>query len=222
MFRPYEKTFRVLVPQINVKGKHFLSSKDEKILLGGKVTILEKVDGANSGVIRTKEWFRLQKKGSLVDASEHEQFNFFKAWSAQNYEKLLLIPAHLRVYGELMRAQHTIFYNQLPDWFVVFAIYDDKTRKYLDWHLVKALANDWGLATVPLIAQDVHVSKMDLFDMIPNPTNYGEGPAEGLVIWNYRQQMRGKLVREEFVKHMEEHDHWKNEKVVFNKLSTNP
>lgn len=218
MFRQYEKTYRILVPQINVKGKHFLSSKETRLLLGGKVTVTEKIDGANSGVIRTKEWFRLQKKGSLVDASEHEQFNFFKAWSAENYEKLTLIPRNLRVYGELMRVQHTILYNQLPDWFLVFAIYDDKKQKYLDWHHVELLSNDWGLATVPLIAQDMYLSKMALFDMIPSPSNYGEGTAEGLVVWNYRQQMRGKLVRPEFMKRMEEHDHWTQQKMVFNEL----
>ena len=100
----------------------------------------------------------------------------------------------------------------------MFAIYDEKNKKYLNWHHVKKLCDDWGLATVPSIAQDIHLSKMDLFDMIPDLSSYVAGPAEGLVVWNYRQQMRGKLVREEFVKHMGDHDHWIHQKLTFNKL----
>ena len=55
MFRKYEKTYRILVPQIDVKGKHYLSKKEVKKLLGGNVTIMEKLDGANVGIIRHKD-----------------------------------------------------------------------------------------------------------------------------------------------------------------------
>jgi len=35
MYRKYEKTYRILVPQISTKGKHYLSDSDTKKLLGG-------------------------------------------------------------------------------------------------------------------------------------------------------------------------------------------
>jgi hypothetical protein len=218
MFRKYEKTYRILVPQINVKGKHFLSKDEMRALLGGEVTLLEKLDGANTGIIPTRDWFRLQKRGSLVDASEHHQFNFFKAWSEQNYEKLIDIPKHYRVYGELMRCVHTVNYNKLPDWFVVFGIFDTKLMQYLSWNNVIALCDGWGLSTVPTIANGVHVEKMDLFNLIPDVSGYGDEAAEGLVVWNYRRQMRGKLVREEFVKHMDNSGHWMTKELKFNSL----
>ena len=69
MFLKYPKIYRILVPQVNVKGKHFLSDKDTKRLLDGNVTLLEKLDGANVGIIKTKDGFKLQKRGSLVDTS---------------------------------------------------------------------------------------------------------------------------------------------------------
>ena len=218
MFRKYEKTFRILVPQVNVKGKHFLSQKELQGLLNGKVTITEKLDGANTGIIRTKDWFRLQKRGSLVDASEHEQFNFFKAWADTHCESLLKIPKNFRVYGELMRCVHTIHYQHLPDWFLVFAVYDDDKSRYLPWPQVEDLCNVLGLCTVPLVALDTYVEKLDIFDLIPNPSAYADGPAEGVVVWNYRKQLRGKLVREAFVKHMDESVHWTSQKMQHNRV----
>ncbi len=77
MFRKYEKTFRILVPTIEVPGKLVLSKNDAGALLSGNVIIEEKMDGANVGIIRHKNGFALQKRGSLVGPSEHEQFEFF-------------------------------------------------------------------------------------------------------------------------------------------------
>lgn len=209
MFRKYEKTYRILVPQFDVKGKHFLSKDETKRLLGGKVTITEKMDGANAGIILTKDgWFRMQKRGSLVDQSEHEQFNFFKAWTQTNYEKILKVPARYRLYGELMRAVHTIQYDRLPDWFLVFAIWDHKKNEYVKWSVLEELCAEWGFSTVPLIGDNVYVDRDELVDYIPKTSNYGFEKAEGIVVWSYRQQMRGKLVIPEFIKRMDESDHW--------------
>ena len=122
MFRKYEKTYRILVPQMNTKGKHYLPDKEVKKLLNREVIITEKLDGANTGIIRHKDTFRLQKRGSLVDQSEHAQFNFFKAWSYENYDKLMKIPEGTVLYGELMFCKHTVFYNKLPSFFIAFVI----------------------------------------------------------------------------------------------------
>lgn len=217
MFRKYEKTFRVLVPQINVKGKFFLSDKETKLLLAGKITITEKIDGANTAIIRHKDIFKLQKRGSLIDIGEHEQFNFFRDWAYKRYDKIMQIPKNLIVYGELMRCVHTIYYDKLPDWFCVFNIYSKNHKEYLPFDEVIDLTNKIGFSRVPFIARN-HFDKLDLFDLIPKISNYGSEVAEGIVITNERQQLRGKLVREEFVKDMEESDHWRNQPLRFNKL----
>ena len=44
-WRKYEKTYRINHNDFYSKGKHLLLPKDEKILLGGNVTITEKMDG---------------------------------------------------------------------------------------------------------------------------------------------------------------------------------
>jgi len=217
MFRKYEKTYRILVPQINIKGKHYLSKDEVKKLLGGKVVITEKMDGANVGIVRHKDTFKLQKRGSLVGPSEHAQFNYFKAWSNQNYDKLMNIPRNTVLYGELMYAKHTVIYDKLPDYFLAFALFDRRNGSYYHWDDVVEICNDVGLYTVPHIHSG-YVDRMELFDMIPDPSNYSSHTAEGLVVWNHKHSMRGKLVRAEFQKFMNDHGHWRTKPVTVNKL----
>jgi hypothetical protein len=217
VFRKYEKTFRILHPKINVKGKHFLSSKEVKALLGGNVVILEKLDAANSGIIRNKNDFRLQKRGSLVGASEHAQFNHLKAWSYENYDKLMTIPKNTILYGEWMSCVHTIFYDALPDWFIPFAWYNKQSKEYYHYDKMVELCNKIGLTPAPEIARG-HFTKDELFDLIPEKSAFGNEKSEGLVVWNYKRQMRGKLVREEFVKNMNDDVHWSKKSLRKNKL----
>jgi ATP-dependent RNA circularization protein (DNA/RNA ligase family) len=218
MFRKFEKTLRIRVPQINVGSKKFLSRAETKKLLNGKLTITEKVDGANTAIIRTKNWFKLQKRGSLVGTSEHEQYNFFKAWADKNYEKILKIDTNYIVYGELLRIVHTIYYDKLPDWFLVFAIWNKKNSRYLSWDLVSSLCDDWGLSTVPRLAEDVYLDRDELFDFIPEISKVGSLPSEGIIVWNFKKQMRGKVVREEFIKKLEIGAHWTKKQSKYNSL----
>jgi len=218
MYRHYEKTFRIIVPQITTLGKHYLSDADTKKLLGGQVILTEKLDGANTGLIRHKDYFKLQKRGSLVDASEHAQFNFFKAWSQVNHDKIMAIPENTTLYCELMYARHTINYTKLPDFIIAFAWYDKKTDTYYHRDDMVALCDKIGISYAPEIARG-HFSKMDLFDLIPDPSCFGDEPAEGLVVWNYKNNMRGKIVREQFQKSMDNDGHWKHKAVVKNKLA---
>ena len=115
MFRKYEKTYRIPVPEFSVKGKHYLNKKDVRLLLNSKVDIEEKLDGANTGVVRHKKGFTLQKRGSLVSTSEHEQFNYFHSWANTNYSNLMAIPKNYTVYTEVLYSVHCIYYNNLPD-----------------------------------------------------------------------------------------------------------
>jgi len=217
MFRKYEKTFRILVPQIDIKGKHYLSKKECQQLLNGKVTITEKMDGANVGIVRYRDTFHLQKRGSLVGDSEHAQFNFFKAWSYQNYDKIMQIPKGTVLYGELMYAKHTIFYDRLPDYFLAFAWLNKGSNRYYKWDEMKTLCDNIGFHTVPLLHQG-YVDRMELFDMIPDVSNYGSTMAEGIVVWNHKKGMRGKVVRSEFQKFMDNEGHWMNRPVTPNEI----
>lgn len=218
MFHKYPKTFRILVPQIPIKGKHYLSSNDTKKLLNGNIILTEKMDGANVAIIRHKDYFKLQKRGSLVDVGEHFQFNFFKAWSQLNYDKLMKIPEGTILYGELMICKHTVFYDMLPDHFLAFAWWDRGTQKFAHHNDMEELCDKIGIYTVPSILQTSGICKDELFDLIPNPSTYGHKQAEGLVVYNHKKQMRGKVVLKKFQDRMDS-GHWATRPIIKNIVS---
>ena len=207
MFRKYEKTYRISIPQFNVPGKHVLSKKDVKSLLGGKVTVEEKMDGANVGIIRHKSGFALQKRGSLVGESEHEQFSFFNNWAnSRNYDKIMSVPSGNITYGELMYAIHTIYYDSLPDYFLVFDVWNGK--KYLPRKERDVFCEKHGFHQVPLVDEGYFYLD-DLYKLIPDRSKYGE-VAEGIVVkrCSKKNYMRGKIVKKEFIKTLENSKHW--------------
>ena len=120
MFVKYEKTFRVLIPQIDAKG-NYLNTNEVKQLLSGWIVVEEKIDGANVGVIRHKYGFTLQKRGSLVGQSEHLQYNYFHAWAnSVGYDRIMALPENILLYGV---AYIAVFPIVTFVWFIVLAFF---------------------------------------------------------------------------------------------------
>lgn len=211
MFRKYEKTFRVKTPKIHVPGKLILSDADKKALLTGQIVIEEKIDGANVGIIGSKNdktMFRLQKRGSLVDTSEHPQFQRFKAWTMERFLDLAKLRKPYIIYGEFMWATHHIFYDALPDWFICFDVWDG--TQYVDRHTKEEFCKEYNLEIIPLIYEGYVDSVIDIENKLYGLSAYStDHDREGIVIKNHRKQMRAKLVRPEFVKEIDEDGvHW--------------
>ena len=221
MFRKYEKTYRIKVPQFDILGKHNLSNKDAQRLLSGKIIIEEKMDGANVGIRRTKKppFFMLQKRNSLVGRSEHVQFNYFVNW-AYNSCVWLNLPLGVTVYAELLFITHHIRYTHLPSYILVFDIWDYKAKKY--WHRndVSTFCSKVGWDQVPLLYEGEGIQRKELVKYIPQKSAYRDGPPEGIVVKNYKKQMRGKLVRPEFIKELDEDGtHWMRQALRKNLLA---
>ena len=51
-FRKYEKIYRIEMPDYPIKGKYHLAKRVEAKLFKGIVSITEKVDGANTGILK--------------------------------------------------------------------------------------------------------------------------------------------------------------------------
>lgn len=220
MFRKYEKTLRAHVPGVEVASKFRLPKDDLKLLLNGRVWVEEKMDGANVGIIRHKQGFHLQKRGSLVGPSEHEQFQFFHNWARyQNQEKLMGLPVGYTVYGELMYAVHSIYYDKLPDWVLVFDVWCAKKGRYLKYEDRRDFCISYGLEMVPLITEG-YFGVEDLAGLIPEESQYGY-LAEGIVLKRYRKGecRRAKIVKPGFLKMLEEDEHWTRKGVTKNQLA---
>lgn len=216
-FRKYEKTFRIPITGIDVKGKFCLTQKEVSQLLAGKVVVTEKLDGANTGIFCKNDNIYLQKRRGNIDGS-HEQYKRFERWAYENTEKLKELRQGVVYYGELLYCTHSMEYDKLPDWFLVFDIYDLKEERYWDWDEVVKECEIVGLHTVPLLYEGV-TTKEHLKSLIKKESAYGP-ISEGIVVKNYRKQMRGKVVKPEFIKvAFEANDkHWASAKVRYNKL----
>ncbi len=213
MFRKYEKTCRFLP----TPGKINLSKLELQNLLSGKVVIEEKMDGANVGIIRHKNGFSLQKRGSLVGQSEHEQFGWFHNWAnLQNYEKLMRLPINHIVYGELLYAVHTIVYDKLPSYVLIFDVWDG--YNFLNYEKRKEFCEKYEFHMVPLINYG-SFTKDQIINMMPVKSLYGD-TAEGIVIKRYRkgEYLKAKLVKPEFIKTLNESEHWTKYNIRKNKL----
>lgn len=207
MFRKYEKTFRITTPNYRVKGKLNLTKPEQKALFAGKVQITEKVDGANTAIIRGKgDKWTLQKRRGLADEGVHAQFSFFWNWARHNEEKILKIPNGWIVYGELCFAKHHVYYDMLPSYFLVFDVWD--TGRYHEDS--PAVASQLGFQHVPVLYEGYIDGMLDLEKFIGQSKLASESVMEGVVAKKHHKKnyLRGKLVRPEFMKDIEDEGHW--------------
>jgi ATP-dependent RNA circularization protein (DNA/RNA ligase family) len=220
MFLKYEKTFRIRIPQIKVPGKLHLSKIEVKRLLTGKVDIEEKLDGANVGFYRHKNGFSLQKRGSLVGQSEHLQFKYFNNWAMYRmYNNIMRVPIGFRVYAELCYVRHNIFYNKLPDYVIVIDVMEGD--RWLNREEKQNFCDEFDFSIVPLVAQG-YFGIEDLWDIVPVRSAFGR-ESEGVVVKKFHKKkgyMRGKIVKPEFIKKINDDGHWMHKKIVVNELRT--
>jgi len=218
MYRKYEKTYRITTPNYQVKGKLTLPKAEQSGLLTGMVQITEKVDGANVGIVKGKgDKWTLQKRRGLADEGVHAQFSFFWNWARHNIDKILNIPSGWIIYGELCFAKHHVSYDMLPSYFLVFDIWDG--RRYIKDS--DGVADYLGFQHVPIL----HVGYIDdvikLERFITTSNLAAKSVMEGIVVKNYRKQTRGKLVRPEFMKEIEDEGHWMHKSYSKNVLAPN-
>ena len=89
--------------------------------------IEEKLDGANAGISLAEDGrLRLQSRGHVLTGGAREShFDLFKQWAHAHEAALAerLVPG-MTLYGEWLYAKHTIFYDELPHYFLEFDIRD--------------------------------------------------------------------------------------------------
>ena len=217
MFIKYDKTYHVF----SVTSKHNLDKTQLKRLLSGSVVIEEKMDGSNVGIIRHAKGFSLQKRNSLVGTSVHAQFDYFHNWAnGAARERIMSVPSGTLIYGELLYATHHIYYDRLPEYFLVFDVRHGK--KWMKYDERKEFCERHGFHMVPLVDRG-NFTKDDLRDIVPEHSAHGD-VCEGVVIKRYAKHgyFRGKIVKPGFIQALDEDDegHWSQREVNRNKLGT--
>ena len=121
-----------------------------------KIIAQEKVDGANVSVHFLNESNKynpiVQKRSGLIEQKgEHEQYEQFRKWVMSNIETLWEILGDQYVlFGEWLYCFHAVKYDQLPDFFLAFDLFDKAKSKWKSFQFLKDKLGD-QICTVPLL-----------------------------------------------------------------------
>ncbi|MGH8121684.1 MAG: RNA ligase family protein [Rudaea sp.] len=200
-----------------------LSSTEAQILLSHEVVVEEKLDGANLGFsVGPDAKLRAQNRGAYLQAPYQGQFARVRSWLAQHEEALRpALGEQLIAFGEWCAAKHSLDYDKLPDWWLLFDIYDRHEGRF--WSTVRR--NDFARQLNLTVVPQQQYGRLNLAQLeellLTEGSRCRRGHMEGLVV---RQEgknwltKRAKLVRQEFTQAISEH--WRNRVIEWNILST--
>jgi ATP-dependent RNA circularization protein (DNA/RNA ligase family) len=199
-----------------------LSPAEAQALLSGDVVVEEKLDGANLGLsLSPNGTVRAQNRGQYLGEPYVGQFARLPAWLAQHESSLLaVLRPELMLFGEWCAARHSLDYDTLPDWFLLFDVYDRSKRRFWNTSRRNALASEAGLFTVPLVSSG-RTTLAALKQLVADtPSRYRAGlPLEGVVVRRESGEWceaRAKLVRPDFAQAID--THWSKRTIEWNRV----
>lgn len=200
-----------------------LSPPDAAALLAGPVWVEEKLDGANLGLsVAPDGSLRAQNRGQYLTKPYSGQFSRLAGWlGMHDWQWRDRLARNLILFGEWCAAVHSLDYTELPDWFLLFDVYDRDAQHFWSAERRNALAGSLGLSPVPLL-HDGKADQRQLTRLLNNSrSRFRDGPLEGLVIRRDSAdwcESRAKLVRAEFTQVISEH--WRSRAIQWNRVQT--
>ncbi len=191
------------------RGDKVLSVADAANLLRREVVVEEKVDGANLGIsVADEGTIQVQNRGTYLNPqTAHPQFRPLWAWLGPRQEALIdTLWPDLVLFGEWCLAVHSIPYDSLPDWFLVFDVYDKQSGSFWECAHRDILADQLQLQVVPRLWRG-QTNLADLCERM-GTSRLGKAPMEGVIVRaeaNGRVVQRAKLVRPSFTQAIDEH-----------------
>jgi hypothetical protein len=165
-------------------GDEDLQSTPFAALAGRFLVVEEKMDGANAGLRFDAEgrlW--LQSRGHfLTGGSREKHFNLFKQWAHAHAAALRpVLDSRYVLYGEWLYAKHTIFYDQLPHYFLEFDILDTETGIFLATDRRRALLEGAPIVSVPVLRSGTFEKPAELLELLGHSLNKGPAWRERLL-----------------------------------------
>ena len=182
------------------------------------IVVTEKLDGSNVCLEAEGCFAR-----SHAAAPNHPSFDAFKALHARVRGR---IPANTQVFGEWLYARHSIGYDKLPSYLMVFGVRNLTTNMWASWEEVEMWAEELGAPTVPVLAKESWLNRewklRDLTESLAALPSRCGGVREGVVVRKaagFSDADFGlslaKWVRKD---HVQTDDHWKTQAIVRNKV----
>lgn len=189
----------------------------------------EKIDGSQCGicyykdhpVIRNRSSFL--NKGYLKRTPAKMQFASIWNWFYENRDKFEKLNAALgfpgAIYGEWTVALHGIRYDNLPNYFFAFDIYDHQTGCFMDTGFARKVLEDAGFIIPPLLKKG-RIDKWEELDvfMEDNSPFSSLDKREGIYVKvtdGEQVTKRFKMVRHDFIQGC----HWSKKQLRKNTLA---
>ncbi|WP_082930411.1 RNA ligase family protein [Pseudomonas silesiensis] len=218
---PHTPHLKWLAPGIP-RGDKVLSDTALDFLLEKIVIIEEKLDGANLGIsLASDGQFQIQNRGQYLVPPYTGQFSRLPGWLMQHGEKIrdALKPGQI-IFGEWCAARHSLDYTRLPDWFLVFDIFDNSANQFQSCVKRNNTASKIGLYTVPcLFTGHVNIKQLEKI-LMSERSRFRHGKVEGLIVRRDSEEWceaKAKLVRPDFTQAIEEH--WRTRPIEWNSIS---
>lgn len=98
-----------------------------------KIIIEEKMDGIGLGLYFDQEKINVQQRGHSFSLDNLPwQMKNFALWVEQHLDELYyLLQDKYVLFGEWLEHKHTVFYDNLPQWFIEYDIYDRQNQQFL-------------------------------------------------------------------------------------------
>lgn len=113
--------------------------------IGKEIVVSCKMDGENTSAYPDKIHAR------SIDSGYHPSRTMIKAWHASICKK---IPANYRLCVENLQAKHSIHYENLPSFVLLFGIYNDQNM-CLSWDDTEKMAKELNIPMVPVLYRGI-------------------------------------------------------------------
>ena len=202
------------------RGDKLMDAAEAKALLRRPASLEEKVDGANLGLsVGSDGRLRAQSRGHYLEPDTAGQWKPLWRWLALCEVRLArALGPSLILFGEWCYAEHSVAYDELPDWLLVFDVYDRAEGRFWSRKRREALVGRLGLCSVPLLDGGVF-STASLRQKLGR-SRVGNVPAEGIYLrWDDGDWLlaRAKVVRPGWV--MASDEHWTARSLKTNRLA---
>lgn len=184
--------------------------KNDSHLIGKEVIITEKMDGENTSIYN--DGFHARSIDSL-----HKPYHSWLINYIQNF--MYYLPNNYRICGEYLFAKHSIGYENLPTYFMVFSVWNNE--KCLSWEETEEFCKKLNIETVPILYKGIYDTKT-VKQLAEETVKRG---GEGIVVrlassYNYNDfdKSVAKYVRKN---HVQTDKHWSHGEVKQNNLKEN-
>lgn len=178
---------------------------------GRNIVVTVKMDGENTSL------YQHGLHARSLNYEPHPSRNLIKVLHSTIAHE---IPNGWRICGENLYAKHSIHYKELPTYFLVFSIWNER-NECLSWHDTKEWVELLGLSVVPVLYQGPWDEK--LIKSLYSAT-YKNNDMEGYVVrieegFPYRD-FRSCVAKYVRANHVQTHGNWMRQMVVPNELKS--